>query len=60
MSSMAQDERTQRFLREAEDEVAGLERQVEEKRRELAELEQKLEAARRDLDQQRGIERGRQ
>jgi len=55
-----QDERTQRFLRDAEAQVAGLERQVEEKRRELAELEAKLEAARQDLDQQRGIERGRQ
>lgn len=60
MSSMVQDERTQRFLRDAEAQVAGLERQVEEKRRELAELEAKLEAARQDLDQQRGIERGRQ
>jgi predicted RNase H-like nuclease (RuvC/YqgF family) len=56
MGSMAQDERHERILREAKEEVADLERQVEVKRNELAELERKLSSARADLSLSKSID----
>lgn len=59
MGSMAQDERHERFLREAEEEVSALERQVAAKRLELTKLEESLAAAKSRLAQQEGIDANR-
>ena len=56
MDSMAQDERHERILREAKEEVTDLERQVEVKRNELAELERELSSARADFALSKSID----
>lgn len=55
MGSQVQDERHERFLREAVDKGADLKRQVVEKQGELKMLNGKLDEATQDLAQLRGI-----
>lgn len=56
MGSGAQDERNDRFLREAEEEVAELQRQVGIKEAELKALKEKLASSKQALAQQRDID----
>jgi phage shock protein A len=56
MGSIAQDERHERILREAREEVVQLERQIEVKRNEIAELERKLSSVRANLAQSKSID----
>lgn len=59
MSSGAQDERHERFLREAKELVSEVERQIVVKKAELEELNETLVAAKQDLAQLQDIGRGR-
>ncbi|MGZ7179050.1 hypothetical protein ACXKTX_36235 [Burkholderia gladioli] len=56
MGSSAQDERHERFLREAGEEVAEIERQITVKESELKALREKLVAAKQALGQQQAID----
>lgn len=59
MGSMAQDERHERFLREAQEAVSDLEQRVATKRSELAKLESDLASANSRLAQQESIDANR-
>lgn len=59
MGSGAQDELHERFLREAEEEVAGVEREIAVKQADLKALTEKLAAAKQSLEQHRAIDRRR-